>query len=112
MKGLATVGGLPQATDASSSSGSAATLADPEELRKAWEKLLVEDLEADPASSLEGILGVPGASSGKAPASGPATTGDTFQHAVKQAMEKLKESDDTIKVQTNPCDSTFPTNWL
>jgi len=96
MKGLAT------ATDASSSSDSAAALADPEDLRKAWEKLLVEDLEADPTSSLEGILGVPGSSSGKAPASGPATTGDTFQHAVKQTMEKLKESDDTIKVQTNP----------
>jgi peroxin-19 len=101
MKGLTSAGGLSQATDASSSSNSTAALPDPEELRKAWEKMLVEDLEADPASSLGGISGVPGPSSGKVPP-GSTVIEDTFQRAVKQTMEKLKESDDTIKVQTHP----------
>jgi len=98
MKGLANAGAV---ADASSSSNSAAPLPDHEELRKAWEKLLVEDLEADPASSLEGMSGLPGSSSGKAPVSDSTVVEDTFQRAVKQTMEKLKESDDTIKVQTN-----------
>ena len=101
MNGLASAGALPQATDASGSSNSATALPDPGEFRKAWEKLLVEDLEADPASSLERISGVPGSSNGTAPAPDSTTTEDTFQRAVKQAMEKLKESDDTIKVQFN-----------
>lgn len=100
MKGLTNAGALPQVPDEGSSSNSGAALSDNEELRKAWEKLLVEDLEADPASSLEGISGLPGPSSTKAPASDSTAAEDTFQRAVKQAMEKLKESDDTIKVQT------------
>jgi peroxin-19 len=102
MKGLANAGDNSQVTGASSSPNPAAALPDHEELRKAWEKLLVEDLEADPTSSLEGISGLPGSSSGKAPPSDSTIAEDTFQRAVKQAMEKLKESDDTIKVQTNP----------
>jgi peroxin-19 len=102
MKGLASAETLSKATNASSSSNSAATLPDPEELRKAWEKLLVEDLEADPASTLEVISDVPGSSSGKPLTSDPTAIEDTFQTAVKQAMEKLRESDDTIKVQTDP----------
>ena len=98
MKGLASAGALSQATNSNSGSDSAAALPDPEELRKVWETLLVEDLEADPASSLEGISGVPGSSSGKAPASDSTIIEDNFQRAVEQTMEKLKESDDTIKV--------------
>jgi peroxin-19 len=101
MKGLANASALSQGADASSSSNSAAALSDHEELRKTWEKLLVEDLEADPASSLEGISGLPGSSSGKAPVSDSTVAEDTFQRAVKQTMEKLKESDDTIKVQAS-----------
>jgi len=101
MKGLANAGTPSQVTDAGSSSNSAAALPDHEELRKAWENLLVEDLEADLGSSLEGISGLPGSSTGKAPASDSTTTEDPFQRAVTQAMEKLKESDDTIKVQTS-----------
>lgn len=101
MKGLENASALSQVADASSSSNSAAAQSDHEELRKAWEKLLVEDLEADPASSLEGISGVPGSSSGKAPVSNSTVAEDGFQRVVKQAMEKLKESDDTIKVQTS-----------
>jgi len=101
MNGLASAGPLSQTTDASGSSTSATAFPDPGELRKVWEKLLVEDLEADPASSLEGISGVPGPSSGTAPTSDSTATEDTFQRAVKQTMEKLKESDDTIKVQSN-----------
>lgn len=101
MNGLASAGALPQTTDASGNSNSATTLPDPGEFRKAWETLLVEDLEANPASSLEGILGVPGLSSGTGPTSDSTAPEDTFQKAVKQAMDKLKESDDTIKVQPN-----------
>ncbi len=101
MQGLTNGGALSQATGESSSSNSAAALPDHDELQKAWKKLLVEDLEADPASSLEGISGLPGSSNIKAPASDSTAAEDTFQRAVKQAMEKLKESDDTIKVQTS-----------
>lgn len=109
MKGLENASALSQVADASSSSNSAAAQSDHEELRKAWEKLLVEDLEADPASSLEGISGISGSSSGKTPVSNSTVAEDGFQRVVKQAMEKLKESDDTIKVQTSVI-VPFPTN--
>jgi hypothetical protein len=55
----------------------------------------------DPASSLEGVSGPPGSSSGKALVPDSTVAEDTFQRAVKKAMEKLKESDDTIKVKAS-----------
>ena len=101
MQGLTNGGALSQVTGESSGSNSAGALPDHDEMQKAWKKLLVEDLEADPASSLEAISSLPGSSSRKPPASDSTAAEDTFQNAVKQAMEKLKESDDTIKVQTS-----------
>jgi peroxin-19 len=92
-----------------------------EALRKAWEQLLVEDLEAmDPKNDDddESTDSEPSASNarGKAKAKAkPETTSkaglgsssqanasqteDEFQKAVRQAMEKLKESDTSNKVR-------------
>jgi hypothetical protein len=39
--------------------------------------------------------------SGKAPVSDSTVAEDTFQRGMKQTMEKLKECDDTIKVQVS-----------
>lgn len=76
-----------------------------EVLRKAWEQLLVDDLEATDDANMESASG--SASSSKPTVPKPAESPkepkskvqDEFQKAVKQAMEKLKASDDTSKVR-------------
>jgi len=66
-----------------------------ETLRKVWEQMLIDDLEGNEETSPDAPSGT---TSSKATnvdgASGPE---DPFQKAVKQAMDKLKESDDSNK---------------
>jgi hypothetical protein len=86
--------------------------------RKLWEEMLVdgmngkEDSQAgqeldsllrdaynasEPGSS-ESIKGPPTSASKPANSSNPPSNVDPFQSAIRQAMEKLKSSDDTLKV--------------
>ena len=105
MKGLVDPGSTP----------SAAGPVDPEAamqaeaLRKAWEQLLVEDLEGEDESMASAAP--PVAASGSNPKAsksgggskqGTSQVGDKFQKAVSQTMEKLKESDDSSKVRRFP----------
>lgn len=101
-----------------------------EALRKAWEQLLVDDLEAmdlktredDDESTGSEISGpkVPEEAKAKAKPETKAKSGlgtssqastsqaeDEFQKAVRQAMEKLKESDDSNKVGNIPDSDMF-----
>lgn len=85
---------------------SAAGLADPaaagsgndEEARKAFERMIIQDLEGGGDALLneeyrefKGAGGVP-------PPGGSAKPEDAFQKTIKEAVERLKNSDDTLKV--------------
>jgi peroxin-19 len=99
MKGLVDPGSKPSAEPVDPEAAKQA-----EALRKAWEQLLVEDLEGEEEDAL---MATPAVASGSKPK--PKSTEsskeptskveDEFQNAVKQAMEKLKESDDSSKVR-------------
>lgn len=96
MKGLVDPGSEPSAEPADPEAAKQA-----EALRKAWEQLLVEDLEGGdedermttPAASGSDPKATEGSKETKAKVNAE------FQNAVKQAMEKLKESDNTSRVR-------------
>ncbi|KIM28155.1 hypothetical protein M408DRAFT_329535 [Serendipita vermifera MAFF 305830] len=72
-----------------------------EALRKAWEQLLVEDLEGADDEAMEPAADSKpkAAKAAESSKDGASKTEDEFQKAVKQAMEKLKESDDSSKAE-------------
>jgi peroxin-19 len=63
-----------------------------EALRKVWEQIMINDLEGNEETSTD----VPSGTT-TTKADGASGSKDPFQKAVKQAMEKLKESDDSNK---------------
>lgn len=63
-----------------------------EALRKAWEQMLIDDLEGNEGTSTD----VPSETTATKADGAPGSEAP-FQTAVKQAMEKLKESDDSNK---------------
>ena len=100
MKGLVDPGSTPSAEPVDPEAAKQA-----EALRKAWEQLLVEDLEGEEEDEHMATTGVASGSKPKAAKSTESSkestskVEDEFQKAVKQAMEKLKESDDSSKVR-------------
>ncbi|KAG8783690.1 Peroxisome chaperone and import receptor [Serendipita sp. 401] len=76
-----------------------------EKLRKAWEQLLVEDLEGESDKVMEETMKLPSSSksatskhkSDKEVDPAKEEAEDEFQKAVKQAMDKLKASDESNK---------------
>lgn len=68
-----------------------------DEFRKQWEKLIIGDLEGNEAPPTAHSTSLP-STSGHAEKQSSAELEEEFQNLVKQTMEKLKESDDTIKV--------------
>jgi peroxin-19 len=101
MKGLVDPGSKPSAEPVDPEAEKQA-----EALRKAWEQLLVEDLEGEEEEDT--YMATPAVASGSKPKAAKSTESskestskveDEFQKAVKQAMEKLKESDDSSKVR-------------
>lgn len=71
-----------------------------EALRKTWEQLLVDDLEGNDEKDDESTSSELSGSKPKAEAASRPSTSqaeDEFQKAVRQAMEKIKESDDSNK---------------
>jgi peroxin-19 len=99
MKGLVDPGSKPSAEPVDPEAAKQA-----EALRKAWEQLLVEDLEGEEEDER---MATPAVASGSNRATQSAESSneskskveDEFQNAVKQAMEKLKKSDDSSKVR-------------
>lgn len=82
-----------------------------EALRKAWESLLVDDLEQEDETLEDATLNVPSTSTGtKSSATADAKSKtkeeaeDAFQNAVKSAMDKLKKSDESNKADLNEGD--------
>lgn len=71
-----------------------------EALRKVWEQMLIDDLEGNEETSAAAPAGT-GSTSKSANTSDTSQTEDPFQKAVKQAMEKLKESNDSNKASAN-----------
>ncbi|KAG9036877.1 Peroxisome chaperone and import receptor [Tulasnella sp. JGI-2019a] len=76
------------------------------EMREAWEKLIIGDLEGDSMTTgmSKGLPEFKGTSKagdkGKAPAAKGAPTEDAFQKTIKEAMDRLKTSDDSAKANT------------
>lgn len=71
-----------------------------EAFKKVWEELMIQDLEGMgglPGTGGAGASGS-GAAGGGAGVAGAAGAEDAFQRTIKQAMEKLKDSDETAKV--------------
>ncbi|KAG8835475.1 Peroxisome chaperone and import receptor, partial [Serendipita sp. 399] len=85
-----------------------------ENLRKAWEQLLVDDLEGEDDKSMDEPSSAPSTSKPSAPKeksnkeaeSSKKEVEDEFQKAVKQAMDKLKESDASNKSDLGDGDLT------
>jgi peroxin-19 len=87
-----------------------------EALRQAWEKLLIDDLEGNESGSDEEMTNEkPTATDSQkktksAPKASTSQTEDDFQRAVRQAQEKLKQSDDTNKVSLS--ERLMEEGWL
>ncbi|PVF93314.1 Pex19 protein [Serendipita vermifera] len=103
-------------TNAGGEGGDADTPIDPkaaeqaEALRQAWEKLLIDDLEGNDSESDEEMPNSKPSTTNTqekpkpAPKTGTSKSEDDFQKAVRQAMEKLKQSDDTNKADVGDMD--------
>jgi len=111
-------GNIPDASTSSTSNPNPAFATETEEtkaLRETWERMIIQDLEGDgkgnaltpdPSDMSKGkekkstsSSSAPSSSSAAKPA--PATApDDAFQNAIRQAMEKIQDSDDALKADS------------
>jgi peroxin-19 len=89
---LRELGGDDVATSSTASAGSSADVAKEQEevFKKAWEKLLVDGLDGTGMDEKHDTASVAGGMAGKE---------DPFQKNIREAMERLKESDANIQVR-------------